>query len=478
MTRGEFLGKAAGAVALASLAGIALSELKGQTAGVNLTFGVDRSHTLRNPERGWWYDLSGDYETNREKWYTQAELINIRDTHNVTIARQYYQLDRWRTQYIPQWHLDEVQGMFDKIRNAGMKLIPRWRYNWNQSLGSQDTTEAWINRHMDQVQPILERNVDVIDHVQCGWIGMWGEHHNSTTGHTPDGQLAPSGVRIFLRMQDIVPEERIVVYRYPRHTSRSDTFGSAMFDASEAYTGTRRARMGHHIDGLFHDPTHWNTLLAPWHKYYIRSFGLYNVSSGEPAWDSHWGRQNFLSELRYMAYSSLNMNWQDPNVQGLYNYIKTTTAPGESISIWNVCHRDFGYRLRLTTARVPNSATAGQSLPLTLNFQNDGWARPYNPREFVIVLRNKDTGQSFEIPYTEGEVRRLLGAAPQGGQSTVEWAPTVPANVPTGSYDLILWMPDPKPSLRARPGYAIRLANTHTWEPATGYNVLYSQLSI
>jgi hypothetical protein len=105
---------------------------------VNLTYSSNTSHTLRNPERGWFYDLIGNRSTNDVRWYTQAELANIRDKHNVTLFRHYYQLDDYLNSAIPQMYLDNVAGMFQKVRAVGCKfqkvravgckIIPHFRY--------------------------------------------------------------------------------------------------------------------------------------------------------------------------------------------------------------------------------------------------------------------------------------------------------------------------------------------------------------
>ena len=52
----------------------------------------------------------------------------------------------------------------------------------------------------------------------------------------------------------------------------------------------------------------------------------------------------------------------------------------------------------------------------------------------------------------------------------------MPANVPAGSYTLLLNLPDPL--LSTRPEYSIRLANQGTWDAATGMNSLLHTLTV
>ena len=44
--------------------------------------------------------------------------------------------------------------------------------------------------------------------------------------------------------------------------------------------------------------------------------------------------------------------------------------------------------------------------------------------------------------------------------------------MPKGNYALLLNLPDPQSSLNTRPEYSIQMANSNTWEAATGYNNL------
>jgi hypothetical protein len=54
----------------------------------------------------------------------------------------------------------------------------------------------------------------------------------------------------------------------------------------------------------------------------------------------------------------------------------------------------------------------------------------------------------------------------------------LPENIPAGSYQLFLHLPDGDPELAKRPEYAIRLANANMWDKSTGYNNLNHTLLI
>ena len=47
-----------------------------------------------------------------------------------------------------------------------------------------DATREWMLRHIEQLSPIFSEYEDVIDVVQAGFIGVWGELSSQTMGNT------------------------------------------------------------------------------------------------------------------------------------------------------------------------------------------------------------------------------------------------------------------------------------------------------
>ncbi len=48
----------------------------------------------------------------------------------------------------------------------------------------------------------------------------------------------------------------------------------------------------------------------------------------------------------------------------------------------------------------------------------------------------------------------------------------------SGTYRLLMHLPDPEPGLYGRPEYGIRLANTGLWDPATGLHDLGGMVTV
>ena len=134
--------------------------------------------------------------------------------------------------------------------------------------------------------------------------------------------------------------------------------------------------------------------------------------------------------------------------------------------------RSLGYRLVLKEAVVPPTIEPGGTLSLNIRLNNEGFAAMYNPRPVYVVLLRE--GTRYVVPVTGIDPRRW---AP-GQEQTINVSLNLPANVPPGTYQLGLWLPDASSSLRNSPAYAVRFANTDVWDPDSGINILTSNLQV
>ncbi|MGL4178849.1 MAG: DUF4832 domain-containing protein, partial [Dermatophilaceae bacterium] len=148
------------------------------------------------------------------------------------------------------------------------------------------------------------------------------------------------------------------------------------------------------------------------------------------------------------------------------------------------CYEEFdrrlGYRFELKSSSIQESVKAGDALSASFVVRNVGYAAPFNPRDLNVVLRNKDTGTTYPMGILKErdaalDPRMWLREA---GDITVAAAPTVPADVPAGTYDVLLGLPDPVAALSTRPEYSIRLANQGVWEESSGLNLLATGLVV
>ncbi|MGB7380002.1 MAG: DUF4832 domain-containing protein [Rivularia sp. (in: cyanobacteria)] len=412
-----------------------------------------------NPERGF-YISDGPDASDPISFGKLQEARN----QKMSLVRRIYLLSEYRNSPLPESFLNLVSNDLQKARETGVKLIIRFAYNWEQ--GEPDAPKDIIISHMEQLKPVLQENYDAIAYVHAGFIGAWGEWNRSTNNllNTTDMQ------DVLFKFLSVIPSSRMVALRYPYYKKRIYDNISAL-NSSEAFSGTNRARTGAINDCFLASKDDGGTYLLDddieQQKNYLNQDNLYVVQGGETCnSDSraqpYIGCENALNELERMRWSALNSEFE----RGVLDTWKNQGCYGE-------IERRLGYRFTLVNSEITNIAKPGGRFSAKLNIENVGWANAYNPRLLEIVLRNRDTKQEYYLRANE----KPRGWFP-GNVTTVNIEGGLPANIPSGSYDIFLNLPDPDSRLYNRPEYSIRLANVDVWEQSTGYNSLLSSIVI
>jgi hypothetical protein len=353
--------------------------------------------------------------------------------------------------------LASVDADFAAARQAGVKLIPRFAYNFDQA--GPDAPLDRIQKHLAQLAPILQKNSDVLAFVQAGFIGRWGEWHDSSN----DLDNTVSRLAVTQALLKALPQDRMVVLRYPEH--KMDIFGSrGNLSAAEAFGSDPRARVGFHNDCFLASDDDWGTYFknAPEtvqaQKAWLARETRYVVMGGETC--NLCARsadcKQAIGELAQFHYSELNSQYE-PKV------LKTWEDKG----CMGEARRRLGYRLRLVDAELPETASRGQAVSIKLELTNDGFAAPYNPRPVELILRGSKGGPEIHVP-VKADPRLWMPGEKQ--ELNVSWA--VPAGQAPDKYYVFLNLPDASPALSRRPEYSIRLANQGLWEARSGYNWL------
>jgi hypothetical protein len=416
--------------------------------------------TIANPERGFYHPLDCSSST-----LNLSTLQGYRTGSGDTLVHCYFNMSGSVTSALPQSTLDMFQKNMDTIRNAGLKTVLRFTYNMSDN--AVDPTLTQLNGHLNQLAPYLDKNKDVIAVVQAGFIGSWGEWANSQHfGAMPNlsAQNWTDRKTFTDKLLQTVPAERMVQLRMPVFKQRM-TGSSTALTSSEAFNGSAKARLGHHNDCFLASSSDYGTYTDISTEYpYLAADTTYTPMGGEtcnyapPRSDC----PTALSEMAKFHWSYLNMGYNQTvlnawQTQGCYTQVK----------------QKLGYRFVLQNGAYSSSAKPGGAFQVSLTLQNQGWAAPYNSRDVELVLRNTATGALVRVKLN-ADPRRWL----PGQNVTISQTVTLPADMAKGNYAVLLNLPDPMPTLRARPEYAIQLANANTWEASTGFNNLNFSLNV
>ncbi|MBV9528045.1 MAG: DUF4832 domain-containing protein [Sphingomonas sp.] len=389
----------------------------------------------------------------------------------LSLIHVYFRLDAFRGSALPQTFIDDISRRLAEARASGVKVVPRFTYNFQKEpfhAGvDNDAPLPRVLEHLNQLAPALRDNADVIAFMEAGFVGAWGEWHDSTSGLTD----VAAERTILRRLLDILPKSRSIVLRY--EGDKRAVFGrDTPLMASEAFSGSSVSRVGHHNDCFLASDTDWGSyrptpqrsIAAA--KAYLSAENRFVPQGGETCNDAadakpYIGCTNALKELSTQHWSQLNADYH-PAVLALW----------KRQGCYSEISRRLGYRFRLLRSAYAPTVVGGGTLRAKIILGNDGFAAPYNPRPLELVLRGS-AGEAVRLHLPQ-DPRRWLPGAP----ITLDVVVRLPSGMPSGTYGAYLALPDPEPRLRGRADYAIRLANQGSWNPATGENDLGWRLRV
>jgi hypothetical protein len=403
-----------------------------------------------NPERGF-----SSYRSNP----ITISYINSLKSINVTVIQRIYTIPQYNDIPLPESFLNTVQADLNTARLGGVKVVPRFAYTNNQN--GEDAALDTILLHINQLAPILQENYDVITYVEAGFIGAWGEWYYSS--HNLNNTTSRRAVTYALL--DALPLPRNVVVRTPDYKRKIFQINTPL-DSLEAFSGTKRSRVGAHNDCFLADATDYGTYVyndIEGDKNYLNQENRYVPQGGETCCDCGYaGCSNSLVDLARMRYSVLNKDYH-PSVLSRW----VTEGCMDEVK------RRLGYRFELLEATISDSIKPTGVFNLNFQITNKGFASPFNPRNLEIILRENSNNQKYRL-VTDVDPRFWIA----GDTMFVNVTGGIPADMHEGNYSAYLFLADPEYRLHDNPDYAIRIANNNMWEDSTGYNSLNHNIKV
>lgn len=424
-----------------------------------------------NPERGFYHASATGLEALDAAEMTQAYA----DGYRLIYVR--INLDDYLDADLPPAFLQRLEAGFAVARSSGVKLIVRATYNYPQGEteyhDAKDAPLARVKSQLAQLRPLFYRNADVIAFMQAGFIGAWGEWHTSSNNlTTPESRTA-----IRDALLDAVPPTRFIQFRYPPYihdwypnppgvtTALKDNFRIGFhndcFLASQTDVGTysedpaTRAQEQQFTDAL-------------------GDAGPFGGETCNPADDPgaipRTACADILAEGARYNLTYLN----DGYYRRLFH--DNWTKGGCMTEV----RSHMGYRLALVSVAHAKTAARGSDLLISIVIRNSGWARLYNARPVEIILRDPVSGDLRRLEANGADPRRWL----PGADTTETLKISLPADLPAGTREVWLALPDADSRIQADPRFAIRLANAdnaakgQTWDADLGAFALGTTLDI
>jgi hypothetical protein len=425
----------------------------GPPAGTVLSFTTSTAD-IANPERGFFQYSETHYASDNTGYVplSAASLAASKAADSRPLVFRYFVMEKYLSlDTIDSTWLNLVAADLAAIRTAGCRGILRFVYSTSGDMTppyGADPPLARVLGHIAQIAAVVNVAADVVEAVQAGFIGMWGEwYYTDNFGDvgSPTVQQYADRVSVIGALVSGLDARIPVLLRYPGLKPRCVT------------AGISAARLGHHNDafqGTFEDLgtfTTFTTLDATATRQIVVADTGVPVG-GESA---EVNAPDTLGPAAMAELAALHFTFLNPLYHGGVIASWTSSEKAE-------IGRRLGHRLRLTTASLPATATAGANMAVSLTFTNDGWAKPLRARPAQLVFVNGATVVTRTLTL---DIRTITpGATVVAAQDVV--APAA------GSWTMHVLLPDPDAGLAGTPGYAIQLANTGVWSAGTGRNAL------
>lgn len=346
-----------------------------------------------------------------------------------------------------------IDAALNKALQARVKVILRFAYNHGQG---DDAPLEVILRDIHRLAPIVKKYKSIIYAMNTGFIGFWGEGHDSTKGNNTQDAMR----QILQAEQSALGNTTFMLNRQPANILSWEIGPFPYWGIHDDHYAT------------FDDGGTWKT--HPWDN---------------GTWDSDFLKA-FASQRSDVLPFSGEIGGSDPQLQscgenGFDDYSKflhlnmMNIGFNTNLLVSQGCFPDvvnkIGPAISLTHASLDSHFAPGTSSKLTLTFRNTGYSRLFSPKPMYFVLIDAEGNQlpssifpPIPIPF---DLRQLNAI---DGEGSVDVNIPVPISLLFNQqYQAALWIPDADPVLATMHEYNYLLNNRDVPNDQTGFNVLF-----
>lgn len=455
---------------------------------------------LYNPERGFRLEVALDVTEKNYVWepdkyqditsYLEEET-GLYASDSVSLVQTYFYLTGAVGKDLTEENFQTMDIFFDKLRELDKKAVLRFAYE-TQFMGRASTgpTLDDIIRHTEQLQPFLAKNKDVIQVVQAGMIGAWGEWHSSFHQLENSDETKRTILQHICRM---TPNGRAIQIRVPEYKNLLDT-------ASSEY-----GRTSFHDDFIIINKHKWDGGMSegtPAFEQIVREspylpvdgelpWGTWSMNADPDNPEAGWiidGPQT-ARRLFLQHYTSLSVihNYKEKNTKDKYSMMYWKETPvtkaflqenkmpvsdgyfskkdGSEVerNVFDYIRDHLGYRIELQEALVP-SALSSNNNKVEISLINRGFSTLFNEHPVYLALID-EAGKVCTTVLTDANVNDWQPYNPKDTSCTplihtIKANLQIPEGLPKGCYRIGLWIPDGSERLKFNSRFAIRCANS------------------
>ena len=426
---------------------------------VDYSESIDR---LDNPDQGFYRPIyvkvsESDVTFNKSIVTSSARLCHLR----IDISAFSKAVNGAADKLLTASALDGLDGLFSFLRQNDKNAIVRFAYapSFGDMENAEPTLET-IEKHIEQLSPVLNKYSAAITAVEVGLIGPWGEMHTSTIATPANISAVFDAFLSHTVGLPILARKPKMIYDYLHITlNEIDDFNIEKTDA--AY------RLGIYNDGYLGSATDLGTYTDREKEIEFLSSRLTNhlPFGGEVVMPNSTLHdiENCVAEMSKIHLSYLNTEWNDQVINKWKNSHYTSDCGDDALfygqTAFAYIEQHMGYRFVLTDS-VFEYSDKFDKLNVKLNLKNVGFGNLNKTKRAQLVFLN-ESGESVCVKQVADFV----------GQSTVEYS--VGLDLPNGNYSVCLCLyGDTDETSENEKLYALRFANNGIWNSAIRGNTI------
>ena len=430
------------------------SQCLGVEANDELPF-TAQYNTLINPESGWYRSM----ETHNA---SPGELMEYRKA--VSLVALETDLGDYINRELDTKKLTEIDNAFSYARRAGLSVIFRAAYSFNEVFNCDPKDIKIILRHVDQLSDIFYKYEDILFNVQAGFFGPWGEWHSSN--YSEGGiwtKVKPEYQKMLVNaLLEAVPPGTTIALRRPEYIRT--VAGTKSLSEMEAFSDLPLARLSFHNDALMSEKTDMDTYIDPDFQPVEKEFEWINNHS---SWTPFIGETNKLSKYNDLKYAvefldlmnahSLNIEYH-PGVLRKWNNSRYNNMNG-----FDYIGSKLGYHFELREVNIQEQAEADGLMNIELKIMNTGFSRLLREKIFELVLIK----ENIIIKANINEDARFWNKNELVDKTFIFH---LPENISSGNWDVYLGLRSPYETIANNPAYSVRFTNAEIWHTELGLN--------
>lgn len=334
-----------------------------------------------------------------------------------------------------------VQTLLDGTAARGKHVILRFLYDWDgKNMETEPQDIRMIERHMEQLGPVINRCAGIIYTTQGLFVGNWGEM-NGTRYVTADQQQ-----RLARKLASVTDEGILLAVRMPmqwRRVTDWENAGKTQEDAGLA------ARLGLYNDGMLGSESDLGTYgtfpreeAAPgrsWRREDELAFQedlcAKVPNGGEVVYDTPWNDfPAALESLRRMHVSYLNRDYDAAALEKWSAAVVTEDGIWDGMDGLRYIERHLGYRFTVDGAALGCSFWKNR-LSAAVTLRNEGFAPIYHAlRPELVFVSGGAEILALPLP---GDLRTLSGGRDAANTLTLRTELEL-SGLPAGDYEIFL----------------------------------------